>query len=1071
MRRLTTWAAAVLFTSIQVAEAAAPLFENRTPVGFNPADSTTVQDFVSGSDVSIRVDLNQAATPDYPVIGHFHAVERSEQQSTTNTDGLQIDVAIVDVAPFGTSDNIPLEGVTQAASDVPALHLAWIEASTSTTGPVFTGGSTAAYEVFYANSTDGGATFSTPVSVSGGLSYYLLSTDGGGTAFSTLDLEVDSSGDPRIVYAFTTTADRSHDDNIYFGYSLDGGQTWESPLTINDVTTAGNTEGHSTAFPRMVIDDRDRIFISYVRGATQGGGTDDVLLAKINHHVSPFVQVPVGSLGTPGSSGGVRLTADAKRHTGPDLAIGDGDNLHVVYFSDADDRIEHKRLSTDTTWVNVTNFGWDQDTDGATVAAFVDEAASNAALNRDATFYFPTLAIDRSRLPDRIYSVYKWADNTPIESIGYNQYDDDGSKGVAATWGTAQTVWSTGTTPLFSDGGGAYEVELDWQITERVAAVVDDSIGVGGDLHIAFSAGYSGGAEHDIHFATFNGKSWTLPEKVGDDDSDGTGTEDGIATTDTYLSSPALATHHDFESLYLAFAGGAGEGFGVKGVSDVDQHPYFKVLGRASTWEDKSVPVGAYEYTLTYSPINPQVPGTQLADRAVYVHAADPSDGSGLGSTGATTDGFLSGTWERVGTSLQDTQKRFEGLVDESSGDSREWGDEDDKIGLLVKLNVLGSDSATNLQLVTNSSAAERSVAVGSTPPVSLTAGAFFALGADIDIVAANTAPTVAITDPDGSGDTANTAYTIRYDLADADDDLSGTLNAAFYAYPAAGLATVQDILIFGTLIADQNDVSSRNANGTDDLTEGTNQTYTWDDPPSVLQSSALFASILKVRSDKYYIYLVADDGDNPPVFAVSPGAITLIHGPVVQQVDPIVADTVDTGERTGAKANPYDLDFAVIDYDSEARVQLFYSAVSGLTSVSASGTYPAETFVLGKSVSGTRGTAITSSTSLSATDREYSWDVTSPIITQGAYYLYAVASDGETVDVGNSALVLDVIHSPSRHATHRERSTVAHSQSIRSSGRRAAATTTSTTTPTLRSTSPRSIRRRRTTAVQIPRP
>ena len=64
MRRLTTWAAAVLFTSIQVAEAAAPLFENRTPVGFNPADSTTVQDFVSGSDVSIRVDLNQAATPD-----------------------------------------------------------------------------------------------------------------------------------------------------------------------------------------------------------------------------------------------------------------------------------------------------------------------------------------------------------------------------------------------------------------------------------------------------------------------------------------------------------------------------------------------------------------------------------------------------------------------------------------------------------------------------------------------------------------------------------------------------------------------------------------------------------------------------------------------------------------------------------------------------------------------------------------------------------------------------------------------------------------------------------------------
>ena len=45
-------------------------------------------------------------------------------------------------------------------------------------------------------------------------------------------------------------------------------------------------------------------------------------------------------------------------------------------------------------------------------------------------------------------------------------------------------------------------------------------------------------------------------EKVADDDSDGTGIEDGIAATDTYLLSPALAAHPDFESLFLAFGGG-----------------------------------------------------------------------------------------------------------------------------------------------------------------------------------------------------------------------------------------------------------------------------------------------------------------------------------------------------------------------------------------------------------------------------------------------------------------------------------------------------------------------------------
>jgi hypothetical protein len=1021
VQHLAPWAVTVLLASMAVTVtavgAADPVFENRTPVGFNASDSTTAQNFVSGNDVMIRVDLNQAATPDYPVIGHFHGVERSEALSATATDGLQIDVAITDVAPFGTSDNIPADGVPQLVTSVPEIHVAWIEQSTSTAGVAplpFTAGTTPAYEVYYARSDDGGATFSTPVSASKGISYYLLSMNGGGTAFSTLDLEIDSGGNPRVAYAFVTTADRTHDGNVYLGYSSDRGETWETPLTLNDRTTVGNTEGRASAFPRMAIDDRDRVFVTYVRGTTLGGTTDDIMLAKIDHQVSPLAQVTIGSLGTVGSTGGVRLTDNDKRHTGPDIAIGDGDAVHVVYFNDDDDNIEHKQLWTDTTWVNVSSDGWNQGVDGATVSSFDDEDATNAVLNRGATFYFPTVAIDRQRLPDRVYSVYKYGAGPLAESIGYNQYDDDGGAGASASWGTPQTAWSTGGTPLFSHGSGKYEVELDWLITERVAAVVDDRLDDRGDLHIAFTAGYSGGAEHDVYTASYNGATWTLPEKVADDDSDSTSTDDGIALTDTYLLSPSLATHPDFESLFLAFGGGTGEGFGVNGVGDVNHHPYFKVLGRVTTWEDASSPVGAYQYTLTYTPINPQVPGTSLAHRAVYVHAADPTDGSGLGARGATADGFLAGTWERVGTSLQDTQKRFEGLVDDSAGDSREWGDDDDKVGLLVKLNVLGSDSSSNLQVVTNSSAAARSVAVGTTPPVGFAAGAFFALGADINIVATNTSPTVAITDPDGVGDAANTSYMIRYDLTDADDDLSGTLNAAFYAYPSNGLQTVQDIRIFGTLIADQNDVSARNAAGTDDLAEGTNESYTWDNPPSALQTGALFASILKVRSNNYYIYLVADDGDNPPVFAVSPGALALSHAPIVQSVDPIAADTVDTGTRTGAKANPYDLDFAVVDYDSEARVQLFYSAISGLTSLSATGAYPSQSFVLGKSVSGTRGAAITASTSLTQTDREYSWDVTSPLIPQGAYYLYAVAADGQTTTVGNSTLTLEVRHSPS---------------------------------------------------------
>ena len=208
--------------------------------------------------------------------------------------------------------------------------------------------------------------------------------------------------------------------------------------------------------------------------------------------------------------------------------------------------------------------------------------------------------------------------------------------------------------------------------------------------------------------------------------------------------------------------------------------------------------------------------------------------------------------------------------------------------------------------------------------------------------------------------------------------------------------------------------MSSINSAGTNDLTEGANKDYTWDDPPAGLKTSALFASILRVPSGPYYIYLVADDGKNAPVFAVSSGPVSIAHSPIVQQVDPSAADTVDTGVRSGLQANPYDLDFSVVDYDSEARVQLFYAAVSGITSVSAKGVYPNQKFVLGKSLSGTRGTAIVDSTVLTSRDHEFSWDITSPLVSQGSYFLYAVATDSAHVTVGNSTASLTLRHSPS---------------------------------------------------------
>ena len=599
-------------------------------------------------------------------------------------------------------------------------------------------------------------------------------------------------------------------------------------------------------------------------------------------------------------------------------------------------------------------------------------------------------------------------------------------------------------------GAGAFNVKLDWTVTERVSALVDDRLENQGEIHITFSAGFSGGAEHDIYYGYYNGVSWTLPEKVADDDSDA-GIEDGILATDVFLVAPAIAKRSDDDNVYMVFGGGTAEGLGIDFIGDANHHPYFKILGRVITSEDEAVPVGGFEYNLSYTPTNPHAISTELTDNPVWVHVADNGTGDALGATATFADGFLPGDWETIGVSLAtDDDKHLEGKINEDTTGDHEWGDDDDKIGLLVKLNVLGSDSTTNIQVVVNSTASDagtgvgsRSIRVGTNPQGSfVVAGDFFLLGADIDIVDSNTAPTISVTSPDGVADTASTSFIIQYTLSDPDDVISNSgLKPALYASQDSSLATVQDVRIFGTLIANQNDRSTVFASGTNDFLEGTNQSYTWDDPPSALKDS-LFASIHQVLSGDYYIYLVADDQKNPPVFTRSPGAVTVLHKPIVDYVDPAALDTVDSGLRSGDNANPYDLDFNVRDFDLQgtAEVQLFFSAVSGLNSLSVSGVFPNQKFALGKSISGIRSAALTDSDSLTSSDTEFSWDIELDVcqatscgstdsiaVAEGAYFIYVVTSDSLNNVIGQSTDQLIVRHSPSftfyepARDTHRE--------------------------------------------------
>ncbi|MDP6717643.1 MAG: hypothetical protein QGF59_03270, partial [Pirellulaceae bacterium] len=211
------------------------MFEGRTPRGFSPSDSSTTTTFITGEDVTILVDLNEAATQSYPVIANFQTLEKS--------------------VPFfaGTFADSIAAYMSQAIAvdDFGFIHRAWIqqrgEVSATSTTPV--------YGVVYAKSVNGGNSFLDTVSVSGTLRFDMVTPNLGGAAaagptsgFSTVDLVVDSRGNPRVAYGMDFSADgfaergtgfaafqvgpqltrtgaRAY-NNIFFNFSNDGGSSW-----------------------------------------------------------------------------------------------------------------------------------------------------------------------------------------------------------------------------------------------------------------------------------------------------------------------------------------------------------------------------------------------------------------------------------------------------------------------------------------------------------------------------------------------------------------------------------------------------------------------------------------------------------------------------------------------------------------------------------------------------------------------------------------------------------------------------------------------------------------------------
>ncbi|MBT4501878.1 MAG: hypothetical protein HOC74_29370 [Gemmatimonadetes bacterium] len=116
-----------------------------------------------------------------------------------------------------------------------------------------------------------------------------------------------------------------------------------------------------------------------------------------------------------------------------------------------------------------------------------------------------------------------------------------------------------------------------------------------------------------------------------------------------------------------------------------------------------------------------------------------------------------------------------------------------------------------------------------------------------------------------------NESMDISYILYDEDDDTDGSLRYGLYLYSSDELEKVEDIRVFGWMVADQRDITLDI--GTGDFAESRSaedvQIYTWDDPGPALMRLG-FAATTKMLEGSFYLYLVADDGVNDAVFTIS---------------------------------------------------------------------------------------------------------------------------------------------------------------------------------------------------------
>ncbi|MEK7493952.1 MAG: IPT/TIG domain-containing protein, partial [Patescibacteria group bacterium] len=205
-------------------------------------------------------------------------------------------------------------------------------------------------------------------------------------------------------------------------------------------------------------------------------------------------------------------------------------------------------------------------------------------------------------------------------------------------------------------------------------------------------------------------------------------------------------------------------------------------------------------------------------------------------------------------------------------------------------------------------------------------------------VVTINAAPTLSISQPDGTGDTVTQgdSFNVTYTLADTDNVVTA---AFFYDADATGLN--------GTAISGACATAA----------EGTGVTCSWN--------------TTGVTPGSYYVYGTTNDGTNPTVSAYSTGQIT-INAPANSPPTLSISQPDGTGD-TVTQGGSFNVTYSLADTDNVVTAAFYYDSNSA----------------------GLDGTAISGAcaTAAEGAGATCSWNTTG--VTPGAYYVYGITNDG----------------------------------------------------------------------------